>query len=163
MKPATPDRLFHFLDGLGIATETVHHAAVFTVEEARSERGELPGGHSKSLFLRNKKGKMWLVVAKEDRPIDLKDLAGRLDAGRFSFGSPDRLMRTLGVIPGAVTPFAVLNDAEGAVQVVLDRGLMALDPLNFHPLDNTMTTSIASADLLKFLEATGHQPLIVDF
>lgn len=162
MHPATPDDLFRFLENLGIATETVHHGAVFTVEEARSERGDLPGGHSKSLFLRNKKAKMWLVVAKEDRPIDLKDLAARLGAGRFSFGSPDRLMRTLGVIPGAVTPFAALNDAEGAVQVVLDRGLIELDPLNFHPLDNTMTTRIASADLLKFLEATGHQPMIID-
>ena len=162
MIPATPNDLFRYLEDLGISTETTHHGAVFTVEEARVERGDLPGGHSKSLFLRNKKEKMWLVVAKEDRPIDLKDLATRLGAGRFSFGSPDRLMRILGVIPGAVTPFAILNDTEGLVQVVLDRGLVESDLLNFHPLDNTMTTAIGSEDLLKFLEATGHDPQMID-
>ena len=163
MHPATPDDLFRFLDTLGIAHNTVHHAPVFTVDEARAVRGDLAGGHSKSLFLRNKKGRMWLVVTKEDRAIDLKDLGARLGAGRFSFGSPERLMRVLGVIPGAVTPFAVLNDTDGAVQVVLDRGLMDMDPLNFHPLDNAMTTAVRSQDLLRFLEATGHEPQMIDF
>ncbi|MFZ0492929.1 MAG: prolyl-tRNA synthetase associated domain-containing protein, partial [Acidimicrobiia bacterium] len=124
--------------------------------------GELPGGHSKNLFLRTKKGAMWLIVAREDRQIDLKELATRLGSDRFSFGSPERLMGALGVIPGAVTPFAVINDTDRRVQVVLDRGLIEADPLNFHPLDNTMTTAITSNDLLRFLEATGHAPIVID-
>jgi len=159
---ATPEELFAFLDRLGIVTSTVDHPPVFTVEEARTLRGDLPGGHSKSLFLRNKKGAMWLVVAEEDRPIDLKALGARLGAGRLSFGSPERLMRHLGVIPGAVTPFAVINDSDGVVQVVLDRGLFEHDPLNFHPLVNTKTTTIAGAGLLQFLDAVGHPPQIID-
>jgi Ala-tRNA(Pro) deacylase len=162
MTPATPGDLFRYLEKLGIVTTTVTHPAVFTVEEAKVERGILPGGHSKSLFLRTKKGSMWLVVAREDRRIDLKELAARLGSDRFSFGSPDRLMDTLGVIPGAVTPFAVINDTERSVQVVLDRGLLELDPLNFHPLDNSMTTAIATNDLLRFLEAVGHEPIVID-
>lgn len=160
--PATPEDLFTLLDELGIATSTVDHPPVYTVEEARALRGELPGGHSKSLFLRNKKGAMWLVVGEESRPIDLKELGTRIGAGRLSFGSPERLMRHLGVIPGAVTPFAVMNDPDGLVQVVLDRGLLEEDPLNFHPLVNTRTTAIASADLVRFLEAVGHPPEIID-
>lgn len=160
--PVTPRDLFAYIADLGIDTTTVHHPAVFTVEEARTVRGDLPGGHSKSLFLRNKKGAMWLVVTDEDRPIDLKGLAARLGAGRFSFGSAERLMRYLGVTPGAVTPFAVINDADRLVRVVIDRDLLELDPLNFHPLVNTQTTAISPDDLLQFLEATGHPPQIID-
>jgi Ala-tRNA(Pro) deacylase len=157
----TPDGLFARLAELGIAVRTVTHPAVFTVEEARRYRGDLPGTHTKSLFLRDKKGAMWLVVCREDRAVDLKDLAGRIGAKHLSFGSPERLMRYLGVVPGAVSPFAVINDAARAVQVVLDREVLALDPLNLHPLDNTMTTAVAAADLLRFLEAEGHPPHIV--
>lgn len=159
---ATPEDLFELLRRLGIPTKTITHPAVFTVEQAREIRGELQGGHSKNLFLRTKKGSMWLVVTCEDRSIDLKELSTRLDTGRFSFGSPERLMRTLGVIPGAVTPFAVMNDTERLVQVVLDRGLLDLEPLNFHPLVNTMTTAISSVDLLKFLDAVDHEPIVID-
>ena len=159
---ATPDDLFRLLRDLGITTSTLSHEPVFTVDQARQIRGDLPGGHSKNLFLRTKKGAMWLIVAREDRQIDLKQLATRLGSDRLSFGSPERLMRALGVIPGAVTPFAVINDTGGRVHVVLDRALLEEDPLNFHPLDNTMTTTIASADLLRFLEATGHEPLLID-
>jgi Ala-tRNA(Pro) deacylase len=158
----TPDDLFELLRDLGVSASTVTHVAVFTVDQARRVRGELPGGHSKNLFLRTKKGAMWLVVAREDRSIDLKALAERLGSDRLSFGSPERLMGALGVIPGAVTPFAMINDPEGLVQVVLDRGLLELDPLNFHPLDNTMTTAISSEDLLKFLDAVNHRPLVLD-
>jgi len=159
---ATPDDLFRFLRDLDISTTTLTHEPVFTVDQAREVRGELPGGHSKNLFLRTKKGAMWLIVAREDRRIDLKELAARLDSERFSFGSSERLMGALGVIPGAVTPFAVINDTEGSVRVVLDRGLLELDPLNFHPLDNSMTTTIAPNDLLRFLEAVGHEPIVID-
>ncbi len=161
-EPLSPTDLFDYLEELGIETETVDHPPVFTVEEAKRLRGELPGAHSKSLFLRNKKGAMWLVVAREDRSIDLRLLGERLGAGRLSFGSPERLMRILGVIPGAVTPFAVVNDHDTVVRVVLDRAMLDERPLNFHPLDNSMTTAIDPADLLRFLESTGHDPEYID-
>ena len=125
-------------------------------------RGELPGGHVKNLFLRNKKGAMWLVVAEEDRQIDLKALGEKIGAGRVSFGSPDRLMQYLGVLPGSVTPFGVINDKGLEVQVVLDRALLDHDPVNVHPLTNDRTTAISPKDLLAFLEATGHKPQILD-
>lgn len=161
--PATAESLLSYLDDLGIETSTVEHPAVFTVEEARRLRGDLPGAHSKSLFLRNKKGRMWLVVTLEDRSINLKDLGDRLGAGRLSFGSADRLMTYLGVIPGAVTPFATINDHEGVVPIALDRAMTEMDPLNFHPLVNTKTTTISTGGLLRFLEATGHTPDLLDF
>jgi Ala-tRNA(Pro) deacylase len=160
---ATPTQLFAFLDELGIETRTVAHAAVFTVDEAKRLRGELPGAHSKSLFLRNKKGRMWLVVALEDRQIDLKALGEMLEAGRLSFGSPERLMRYLGVIPGAVTPFGAMNDREQEVQIVLDSEMLDSPPLNFHPLDNAQTTAISREGLIRFLEATDHSPVLIDF
>ncbi len=159
---ATPDELFRRLDELEIAYETVHHAPVFTVEEAKVLRGELSGAHTKNLFLRNKKGAMWLVVCLEDRLVDLKALAQHLGAGRFSFSSADRLARHLGVIPGAVTPFAVINDKQRAVQVVVDLGMLDCDQVGFHPLDNTMTSTIKVDDLLKFLRAENHAPEITD-
>lgn len=161
--PATPEQLFAHLAELGVACSTVEHPPVFTVEQARALRGELPGGHCKNLFLRDKKGKMWLVVCREDLPIDLKALGPRIGGSHLSFGSPDRLMRYLGVIAGAVTPLAVINDHGAAVEVILDRALLELDPLNFHPLDNARTTAIAAADLLRFLRAVDHEPRIVDF
>lgn len=160
--PLGEAELLQRLADLGIATRTVAHPPVFTVEEAKRVRGELPGGHCKSLFLRNKKGKMWLVVTLEDRAVDLKRLGERLGSGRLSFGSPERLMRHLGILPGAVTPFAVVNDRERAVRVALDADMLRHDPLNFHPLRNDRTTAIAPADLVRFLEAEGHPPLILD-
>lgn len=161
--PRTPDQLLERLRGLGIAARTLEHPAVFTVEEARRYRGDLPGTHTKSLFLRDKKGAMWLVVSLEDRAVDLKDLARRLGAKHLSFGSPDRLMRYLGMIPGAVNPFAAINDTGRRVRVVLDRGVLAGERVNLHRLDNARTTAIATADLLRFLEAEGHPPEPVDF
>ncbi|MDF2765555.1 MAG: DNA-binding protein [Rhodospirillales bacterium] len=156
------EALFNRLAELGIKTNTVEHPPVFTVGEAKRLRGSLPGGHCKSLFLRNKKGEMWLVVALEDRPIDLKALGERIGAGRVSFGSAERLMENLGVIPGAVTPFAVINDRARQVKVVLDSGMLKHAPLNYHPLRNDRTTSIAPEDLIRFLEAEGHPPQILD-
>lgn len=160
--PKTPQQLFDFLDDLGIETETVEHPPVFTVEQAKELRGTMPGAHSKNLFLRNKKSQMFLMVALEDRRIDLKGLGDRLGIGRLSFGSPERLMTYLGVIPGAVSPFAVINDDTNEVQVFVDRALLDSDRLNFHPLDNAQTTGIATADLIRFLEASRHEPQIVD-
>jgi Ala-tRNA(Pro) deacylase len=158
-----PQQLFAKLAALGIAQRTVEHPPVFTVEEAKALRGNLPGHHIKNLFLRNKKEEMWLVVALEDRAIDLKRLGEALDAGRLSFGSPDRLRRHLGVEPGSVTPFALVNDETHLVRLALDRGLANGGPVNAHPLANTMTTAIAIADLLRLFEATGHAPRWLDF
>jgi Ala-tRNA(Pro) deacylase len=160
--PATPDDLFAFFDRLGIAHRTVSHPPLFTVEESRALRGKIPGGHTKNLFLKDKKGALFLVVALEDALIELKSLHRRLGAGgRFSFGSADLLRDVLGVEPGAVTPYAAINDNERRVSVVLDTAMMAHATLNFHPLKNTMTTSIGRDELIKFLAATGHPPRLV--
>ena len=161
MPPASPDELFAYLDALGIAYQTVTHLPVFTVEEARALRGDAVGGHTKNLFLRDKKGALYLVVAPEDAAIELKSLHRLLGAsGRFSFGSAELMRELLGVEPGSVTPFAVINDKAGRVTVILDAAMMAHDVLNFHPLVNTGTTTISREGLLKFLEATGHHPRI---
>lgn len=156
--PATPADLLRRLEALGIQAETATHPPVFTVEEAKRLRGELPGAHTKNLFVRDKKGAMCLVVALEDRPVDLGALAPKLGMKRLSFGSPQRLMSYLGVIPGAVTPFGVINDHGGHVRVVVDAGLRAWDLWNFHPLDNAMTTTIRGRDMVRFLESVGHPP-----
>ena len=160
--PAGPRDLLARLETLGIEARSIEHPAVYTVEEAKARRGDLPGAHIKNLFLRNKKGVMWLVTCLEDRQIDLKALGERLGAGRLSFGSAERLMKNLGVIPGAVTPFAVVNDRQGTVSVVLDEALLAHDPVNCHPLVNTMTTAISARDLVRFLESEGHPPRLID-
>ena len=159
----SPQQLFARLEQLGIAARTVEHRAVFTVEEAKVLRGDLPGHHIKNLFLRNKKEEMWLVVALEDRAIDLKRLGAVLGAGRLSFGSAERLKRHLGVEPGSVTPLALINDGSRSVQLALDRGLVDGGPVNAHPLVNTMTTAMAAPDLLRFFAATGHEPRWLDF
>jgi Ala-tRNA(Pro) deacylase len=159
--PATPAELFALLDRLGIAHATITHPALFTVEQSRALRGQIPGGHTKNLFLRDKRGQFYLVVALEDEAIALKSLHRSLGAsGRFSFGSPEAMREHLGVEPGSVTPFAAINDTAGRVTVVLDRAMLAHEVLNFHPLVNTMTTSIPRAGLLKFLAATGHEPRV---
>lgn len=159
----SPQQLFARLDQLGIPHRTVEHPPVFTVEEAKALRGNLPGHHIKNLFLRNKKEEMWLVVALEDRRVDLKRLGERLGAGRLSFGSPDRLKRQLGVEPGSVTPLALINDDQRLVRLALDQGLAEGGPVNAHPLVNTMTTTLAGPDLLRFFDTTGHVPLWLDF
>src|SRR5271167_2580576 len=159
--PASPDELLAYLDSLGITHRTVTHPPVFTVEEARALRGQVAGGHTKNLFLRDKKSVLFLVAAAEDAAIELKSLHRLLGAsGRFSFGSAELLRETLGVEPGAVTPFAAINDQAGRVTVILDAAMMAHEVLNFHPLANTKTTTISRDGLLKFLHATGHPPRI---
>jgi len=145
-------------DALGIAHRTCRHPAVFTVEEAKALRGELPGGHCKSLFLKDRRDGLWLVVMLEHRRTDLKKLSDRLGAPRFSFASAELLYATLGITPGSVTPFAVINDTAGRVTVVLDAEMLEISPLNYHPLTNEATTAIAPADLLRFLADCGHAP-----
>ena len=159
--PVTPDQFFAVLDALGIAYKTVKHPPLFTVEQSRVLRGQIPGGHTKNLFLRDKKYELYLVAALEDADIELKGLHRRLGAsGRFSFGSSNLLREVLGVEPGAVTPFGAINDTQGRVTIVLDTPMMEHETLNYHPLVNTMTTSIKRGDLLKFLHSTGHVPRI---
>lgn len=160
--PTSPETLLARLDALGIEARTVTHPPVYTVEEAKALRGELPGAHIKNLFLRNKKGRMWLVTCLEDREIDLKALGAKLEAGRFSFGSAERLMTYLGILPGSVTPFAVINDKDKAVTMVLDSGVMAHALVNCHPLINNRTSAVSPQDLIRFLEAEDHAPQMID-
>lgn len=156
--------LFERLDALGITCETHEHAQLFTVEQSRALRGDLPGAHIKNLFLRDKKRRMWLVTVLESRDMDLKALRNRIGSrGTLSFGSSELLMAHLGVIPGAVTPFAVINDRAGDVTMVLDAALLGGPVVNAHPLRNDRTTAIGPDDLVKFLEAEGHAPLVLDF
>jgi Ala-tRNA(Pro) deacylase len=163
MRPLmTPEDLFAHFDTLGIPHRTYEHPPVFTVAEATELRGSLPGGHCKSLFLKDKKGRFWLAVMLEERRIDLRKLAARLGAPRFSFGSPADLQRLLGVEPGSVTPFALVNDFEHHVTPVLDAEMLRQDPLNYHPLRNDRTTAVSSADLLRLITASGHTPRIVE-
>jgi Ala-tRNA(Pro) deacylase len=160
--PATPEDLFTFLARLGIETHTVEHPPLISVEESRHLRGEIPGAHTKNLFLVDHKDRLFLLSAEESAAIDLKHLHRKIGAaGRLSFGKAEVMRTTLGVEPGSVTPFAAMNDTGNRVSVVIDRALLARDPLNFHPLVNTRTTRIAAADLLRFLQAVGHAPQII--
>jgi len=161
-RPCSPEALLERLAAMGIAAETCRHPPVFTVEEARALRDDLPGAHIKNLFLRDKKKRMWLLVCLADRKVDLKQVAERLGARGLSFATPERLMTYWGVTPGAVTPFGAVNDRGGSVQVVLERALLSYPSVNCHPLDNAMTTNIATPDLLRFLEATAHPPRYID-
>ena len=160
--PAGRTELLQRLADLGIETTTREHPPLFTVEQSRELRGEIAGAHSKNLFLKDKKGRIFLLVAEESTAIDMKGLHRLLGSARLSFGKPELLAEVLGVIPGAVTPFGVINDTEGRVSVVLDETLMQHDILNFHPLDNAATTAIGNRDLLIFLKDNGHEPQIMD-
>lgn len=161
--PHTPETLLAQLDDLGIAHVTVTHPPLFTVEQSKQLRGDIPGAHVKNLFLKDRKGGLFLVTAVEDTRIDLKRLHEAIGAaGRVSFASADLLFERLGVLPGAVTPFGVVNDRDRSVSVVLDRRLLGFDRLNCHPLVNTRTTGVSPEGLLAFLDATGHKPQIVD-
>lgn len=160
-KPASRLDLMAFLERLGIETKTVDHAPVFTVAESEAIERAIPGGHTKNLFLKDNKGKLFLVVAASHTRVDLKALAARLGAGRFSFGKPDLLMEVLGVTPGSVTAFAAMNDQQRRVRVVVDERLMEYDTVNCHPLENAATTNIARSDLFQFLSASGHEPRVI--
>ncbi len=159
--PATREDLFARLAELGIVTETIEHEAVFTVaESARLER-DILGGHTKNLFLKDAKGKLFLVVAESHTSVDMKSLHKKIGAARLSFGKPELLMDVLGVPAGSVTALALINDDQKRVSVVVDERLMGYERINCHPLVNTATTSIARDDLFRFMRATGHDPLVV--
>ncbi len=161
--PAAEEDLFARFDALGIAHKTHRHQPVFTVDESAEIKAAMPGGHTKNLFLKDKKGRLFLLSALSDTVIDLTAVSKLIGAGRFSFGNADLLMQHLGVTPGSVTVFAVINDAERNVTLVLDEALFAHDPVNFHPLRNDATTAVSPADLLKFVRATGHEPIRLAF
>src|SRR5829696_9552040 len=158
----TPQELLDRLAALGIRADTVEHDPVFTVAESRPVKARIPGAHSKNLFVKDKKGRFFLITAKDETPIDLKRAHEAIGAsGRLSFGSADQLRDVLGVEPGSVTPFAVVNDRDGRVTLIFDANLVHHERVNFHPLVNSMTTAVAREDLLRFLQATGHEPAIV--
>jgi len=157
------ERLYALLAETGIAYAHHGHPPLHTVEESRALRGDLPGAHVKNMFLREKKGGLWLVTCLEDRRIRIRDLEREIGAKNTSFGKPDLLREALGVLPGAVTPFALMNDRGHRVGCVLDRAILDADLVNAHPLHNRATTAVSPADLLRFLERTGHVPRLVDF
>jgi len=163
--PATEADLFSFLDDLGISTSTVTHPPLHTVEESKALRGDLPGAHIKNLFLKDKKGRLFLLTCLENRTVDMKTLHKTLGAARLSFGKPELLWETLGVRPGAVTPFTLINDRdeEKKVTFALDSALAENGPINAHPLHNEATTAISHEGLMRFIDACGHTPLMVDF
>jgi Ala-tRNA(Pro) deacylase len=160
--PATPDEILAVLADIGVATSTISHEAAFTVAESQALARDLPGAHTKNLFVKDKKGRLFLVVAEQSRRIDLKRLHEAIGAsGRLSFGTAEQLMTHLGVTPGSVTALAVINDKARAVTVVLDAAMMESEVINCHPLINTMTTSLSREGLLAFFAATGHAPMTV--
>ncbi len=162
--PATRANLFARLDALGINHRTVEHPAIFTVEEGRDFKASMPGGHSKNLFLKDKKDRLFLAVCHCDTSVDLVGYGKLAGAkGRLSFGRPDLMTATLGVIPGAVTPFALINEsARVLAEVAVDSALMRWDEVWFHPLENTASTAISPAGLLAFIRACGFAPRLVD-
>jgi Ala-tRNA(Pro) deacylase len=163
--PASPDeaRLFEFLDRIGVAHTTLRHPAVFRVEEGAEIKSALPGGHTKNLFLKDAKDRLWLVSALGETQVDLKGLPAVIGAARLSFGAEALLQQTLGVRAGSVTAFALINDPEHRVSLVLDAALMACDLVNFHPMTNTATTAVSRGGFLAFLAALGVEPIVVDF
>jgi len=163
MPPATPEELFARLDALGVAYVNTPHRPVFTVEEGRDLKASVPGGHSKNLFLKDKKGALFLLCALGDSVIDLNAVSKLIGAGRFSFGKAELLMQHLGVTPGSVTLFALINDPERRVVLLLDEGFFRYDVVNFHPLRNDATTAITPADMLRFIDSLGRTPLRIAF
>ena len=161
--PASRADLFAMFDRLGIQTKTHEHPAVFTVAESLQveKTVAMPGGHTKNLFLKDKKDRLFLVVALFDAAIDMKTLHKTLDCDRLSFGKAELLEEVLGIKPGSVTPFSIINDKAARVTIVLDATMMEEPLLNYHPLENTATTAIARNDLLRFIRATGHEPKIL--
>ncbi|MGA1020031.1 MAG: prolyl-tRNA synthetase associated domain-containing protein [Candidatus Puniceispirillales bacterium] len=159
--PYHPNDLMAVLEELGIVVAKFSHPPLRTVEDSQAYRQGMQGGHAKNLYLRDRKKRNYLVVAEETQPIDLKVLATAMEADRLTFGSPDRLMQYLGVIPGAVTPFSVINDQAGEVTVFLDETLANMEKANFHPLVNDQTVTIAISDLMRFFSYTGHSVTIL--
>ncbi len=160
--PVTPQQLFKQLEKLNIPYNSYDHPPLHTVEESRELRGKICGGHCKNLFLKDKKGQLWLLVCLEDAQVNMKTLNSKIGSARLSFGKPELLLEVLGVTPGSVTPFSLINDRELRVNVILDQKMMAFDKLNYHPLTNEQTITISRENLLVFIRACGHDPRIVD-
>ncbi|MEZ5757607.1 MAG: prolyl-tRNA synthetase associated domain-containing protein [Emcibacteraceae bacterium] len=162
---ATENDLFRLLDNLNIETTTYQHPPLYTVEDSQSLRGEIPGGHCKSLFLKDKKNNFILAVLSEDRRLDMKALSDceSLNVGRLSFASAERMIDMLGIKPGSVTPFSLINVDNNDLIVILDKGMLEQEYLNYHPLHNEATTTIHRDDLIKFIEHFGFNPIILDF
>lgn len=161
--PTTPEDLFEIFEALDIKYKNHHHAPIFTVEEGLHLKAEIPGLHCRNLFLRDKKKRMYLVVAANETQIDLKKLPNLIGSGRLSFGSKDRLWTYLGIRQGSVSPFCALNDTDHQVHIILDAAMMDADLVNYHPMDNAMTVSLSPSGLINFFEHTGHEPQSVDF
>jgi Ala-tRNA(Pro) deacylase len=159
----TPKALFDFLDRHGVDHATLEHEPVFRVEEGRGIKAALPGGHTKNLFLKDAKDRLWLISALGETTVDLKALPKVIGAARLSFGSAELMRQVLGVSPGSVTAFGLVNDADRRVTFVIDAALLACDPLNFHPLTNAATTAVSRKGFLAFLAALGVEPMVVDF
>lgn len=160
--PVSATALLALLDELGISYRHYHHPPVFTVAESLEIERDMPGAHCRNLFVRDKKETMFLVVARNETAIDLKKLTNLLDCGRLSFGSADRLWTYLGVRPGSVCPFAIINDREQRVRIVLDHTMMQHEIVNYHPMENHMTIGLSPGDLLTYIRHTGHEPWILD-
>lgn len=161
--PATRADLFDLLDRLGVPHHSIEHPPLPTVEAAMAVWGGIPGGFAKNLFVKDKKSRLFLISLRKDAALDLKHVQAAIGAtGRVSFCTAEQLMAHLGIEPGSVTPFAAINDTAGAVTVVLEKALMAMSPVHFHPLENTATTAVPPEGLISFLNAVGHEPLIVD-
>lgn len=160
--PKTPEQLFAYLDELGIEATTVSHPPLFTVADSQALRGEIAGGHTKNLFLKDKKDNYFLITVDEEAEVDLKQIHHLIGAAsRVSFGKPEAMMELLGVAPGSVTAFGLINDENRTVSFVIDEALLAHETINAHPLTNEATTSIKAQDLLSFVRATGHEPRIL--
>lgn len=155
--------LLAFLSALGIEAVTHEHPAVFTVGEGEDIKARIPGAHTKNLFLKDAKGQLWLISAEGHAQIDLKRLHTVIGSARLSFGSPELMGETLGVTPGSVTAFGLINDRDRRVRFVLDRTLAEADRLNFHPLVNTATTTVTQEGFRAFLAALDVRPIVVDF
>lgn len=160
---AAQQRLFARLSELDIAATTYRHPPLHTVTESQAYRKDMPGAHCKNLFLKDKKQQLWLIVMLEDRQVALNQLPRHIGSARLSFGKPDLLQQVLGVQPGSVTPFALINDTAQQVNVILDKAMLTAPLVYYHPLDNRATTALAADDLLRFIASCGHSPRIVDF
>lgn len=161
--PASEKDLYALFARNNLAWSHHNHPPLFTVEQSIALRGDLPGAHVKNMFLKDKKDRLWLVTCLEHRRVRIRDLEKQVGAAKASFGNPDLLWDVLGLRPGAVSPLGLINDVGHRVTLILDRQMLDHDPINVHPLHNEATTAMPCADLMRFFQITGHDPLIVDF
>jgi Ala-tRNA(Pro) deacylase len=158
----TPEQLFAYLDSLGVEHSTIEHPPIFTVEDGRAWHDRIPGLHCKNLFLKDREGKFWLVLMPGDKRAMLNLVEKRIGSARLSFGKPDRLMDIMGLTPGSVTPFGLMNDQARALTVLVDEDLLKSEWVNFHPLHNAASTTLRSRDLMTFIRSLGHEPIVLN-